>query len=1119
MSSRPVFATRCHAPPGPVSSFPVRPLSLLVLLLLVPSAACNGSPAVPGASLLPQSADQSGGAEAGAADVGDGDAAAGDGAAVRPDGDGSVADAMVSDGAGTGTVADGFAPDAEPADGDPPGLCAPGAWQCQGNDSLACAKDGTAWVLVASCQAGCWNGRCVVVIDGEKVSGTLVLPHSKVVIQGTVTVQPAAGGQGAAFRLVAGAIALQGVLTAEGGGHGAGGGGGGGGGGARLAPHGVSGQGGDGAGPGEPGGAPAACGSEKYGSPGGKGAGGAGPAAGAGGNGGGCNTPSYNEGGNPGQGGQAGGYAAPGTNGDSSEDDAVWPGSGGGGGGGGSGGGNGNGEGGGGGGGGGAGGRGGGVIELVATWSLVVSGQIQASGVLGSAGAAGASGIKTGDKTGQGGHGGQGGAAGSAGSGLGGPGGGHQGGGTDGGAGSAGGAGAGGGVLLSCGEPGGLVLQGSVVALGGDGSTANGGTVKIRYRGAAPDLAKVKAGRVHAKALDGAPGCAAGCPGKQTCDPTTGICLEPDVCAGDEDCVGDRVCLDGKCTAPPSPPNLKILAPPSATVTSEVAVTATGTASDDGAVKLIQRRVQAGAWANCTGTTSWTCPGIPLQPGPNLIEVRAIDDIGLSTTAAVTVTRSNLPSVTKSEILAPQREPGFASGKVSIAGNRFVVAGVEYYPKTDFLTAVPPGSDIVGYTTHCWLSQGAQKQQTIVNALVQSQYNAIYLYTLNQGDYKGGGNVVTPYGNGGWSFDTGMLNAGRVAAWQSALSGLIDKHQLKPFLWLAADDSPDIKNASMGKWKAYVDHMVAAFDKFPILWVLGLEVDEYWSPAQVAERRSYLQAKTAHPVGVHLTVSETKNQNSAYKAGFDFVMVQFGSPQSNAQYVSNVQDYVLGDRPYVAAEFNVSGKGSGAEAEGSVTARSKAIGKAIAAVGAPPKVAGIGNGILLTGQPTCQPAAETCDGKDNDCDGKTDEDGVCAGPQPALPKNFAGVTWLHKNVSGWAQTAKLASVTFQGGQICLNYDKSKAWPGVNHVGAFVNANPWVFVWKDNKWYAATWEWMKVGQTCKNKVAVAGDHIKKAPLDQWMPASGQKVWFMVSGLARDAVGNVSERSNAVEVVWP
>ncbi len=143
-------------------------------------------------------------------------------------------------------------------------------------------------------------------------------------------------------------------------------------------------------------------------------------------------------------------------------------------------------------------------------------------------------------------------------------------------------------------------------------------------------------------------------------------------------------------------------------------------------------------------------------------------------------------------------------------------------------------------------------------------------------------------------------------------------------------------------------------------------------------------------------------------------------------------------------------------------------------------------------------------------------------PEEPPPLDLGNVRWLHTDVSGWAQTTNLASVTFQGGQICLNHDHADAWPPGDIGGVVVAANPWVFIWHEGRWWGATWEWMRPGQTCKNQSSVAGDHIKRAPFDEasgWRPASGQVLYFMVSGLARDAMRNAEERSNPVRVVWP
>lgn len=144
-----------------------------------------------------------------------------------------------------------------------------------------------------------------------------------------------------------------------------------------------------------------------------------------------------------------------------------------------------------------------------------------------------------------------------------------------------------------------------------------------------------------------------------------------------------------------------------------------------------------------------------------------------------------------------------------------------------------------------------------------------------------------------------------------------------------------------------------------------------------------------------------------------------------------------------------------------------------------------------------------------------------------LPFELSQVTWLHTDVSAWPITTTL-SVSLQGGNICLEYDKKNVWPPVaiphssGNGDVDVVSNPWVFVEYQGQWFAATWEWMAVNSTCKSQTSVAGDHIKRPgsiPLD-WRPSSGQRLYFMISALARaSSVTNVQERSQIVEVIWP
>ena len=140
-----------------------------------------------------------------------------------------------------------------------------------------------------------------------------------------------------------------------------------------------------------------------------------------------------------------------------------------------------------------------------------------------------------------------------------------------------------------------------------------------------------------------------------------------------------------------------------------------------------------------------------------------------------------------------------------------------------------------------------------------------------------------------------------------------------------------------------------------------------------------------------------------------------------------------------------------------------------------------------------------------------------------VPSEITGpIKWLNPvgDISGWAQTATLQAHV-GGGSISMAYDKSTAWPARDGV----NATPWAIVNVNGQWYAATFEYLKVGQMSKPMTVLSqtggkGDHFKVAPLSSWRPRSGERFGLMVSGLARGtSLRNVKERSNICMVTWP
>ncbi len=139
--------------------------------------------------------------------------------------------------------------------------------------------------------------------------------------------------------------------------------------------------------------------------------------------------------------------------------------------------------------------------------------------------------------------------------------------------------------------------------------------------------------------------------------------------------------------------------------------------------------------------------------------------------------------------------------------------------------------------------------------------------------------------------------------------------------------------------------------------------------------------------------------------------------------------------------------------------------------------------------------------------------------------DLSKVTWLHTDVSNWPVTHDL-KVNIGAGLICMEFGGTTAWPSaeIDHrSGAYkikVNANPWVFVWRNGRWYGGTWEWMVPNGTCKNLSSVEGGHIKQPGLVDWDPVSGETYYFMVSSIARGAnLNNYQARTNVVSVTWP
>lgn len=141
-------------------------------------------------------------------------------------------------------------------------------------------------------------------------------------------------------------------------------------------------------------------------------------------------------------------------------------------------------------------------------------------------------------------------------------------------------------------------------------------------------------------------------------------------------------------------------------------------------------------------------------------------------------------------------------------------------------------------------------------------------------------------------------------------------------------------------------------------------------------------------------------------------------------------------------------------------------------------------------------------------------------PTPTTPPSLSDIRWLHTDVSGWARTSTITRVHFTPSTLTLDHThRSGQWPAVTVDGTLVEGNPWIVGYAGGAWHAATYEWLRPGQTRKNITAAnIGPHTKVAPLTTWTPTDGELVGFLVSGLARSNARNVEERTGIVWVQW-
>jgi len=145
-------------------------------------------------------------------------------------------------------------------------------------------------------------------------------------------------------------------------------------------------------------------------------------------------------------------------------------------------------------------------------------------------------------------------------------------------------------------------------------------------------------------------------------------------------------------------------------------------------------------------------------------------------------------------------------------------------------------------------------------------------------------------------------------------------------------------------------------------------------------------------------------------------------------------------------------------------------------------------------------------------------------PPPMDTVGFNNVIWIDRDVSGFAETARLQS-SFSNNidTIYLNYNKAGVWPveKLSQVDYEVVGNAWIFVYRRSNWYAATFDWLGPNQDHKGtKNLTSADDSLPGELVNFQLKYGENYYVMVSTpVGEGHQPTVEERSDVVEVVMP
>jgi hypothetical protein len=141
-------------------------------------------------------------------------------------------------------------------------------------------------------------------------------------------------------------------------------------------------------------------------------------------------------------------------------------------------------------------------------------------------------------------------------------------------------------------------------------------------------------------------------------------------------------------------------------------------------------------------------------------------------------------------------------------------------------------------------------------------------------------------------------------------------------------------------------------------------------------------------------------------------------------------------------------------------------------------------------------------------------------PQPALPGNLKGITWIHPGLAHGQEKPLLKDLFLTGKAITLlEDDQGPSLPSMTVEGMAVDRTAWIIFYDRGKWVGGKWALLPVGINTVSRKTVGDAYFENTAHESFEPLRNVKYYFTTSSLQDPIAKEYQYRSKIFQLTWP